>query len=126
MKTLFGSIVSLMLGLVIGWYVEHKHSGREGDEAAAQFMQATKSSDREQEARDVRAIELIESGETQKAVQLLSRPIGYYYYLYAADVDTNLDLKARAMIDRLASSNQIVAAEMTNQKASFDLPRKAE
>ena len=126
MKTLIASIVSLLLGLAFGWHLEHRHSRHEGDEAAAQFMQATKSSDREQAARDVQAIELIESGETQKAVQMLSRPIGYYYYLYAADIDTNLDLKTRAMIDLLASSNQIVAAEMTNQKASFDLPRKAQ
>ena len=59
------------------------------------------------------AIPYIESGETQKAVQCLSFPIAHYYFIYQDHVGTNeVRLKLRARIEQLASTNQIVAAQI--------------
>ncbi|HEX7470764.1 MAG TPA: hypothetical protein VF437_08550, partial [Verrucomicrobiae bacterium] len=58
---------------------------------------------------------------TQKVVQLLSRPIADYYYLYAIHAGTNekRPLKMRAMIEDLVSRNKIVAVEISNQMESW-------
>ena len=88
------------------------------------MLQTMESQDGEEAARDVRAIKLIESGETQNAVQMLSRPIPQYYYLYAIHAGTDRQRKMRAMIEELVSTNKIVADEMTNQMANFEIHGK--
>ena len=61
-------------------------------------------------------IKLIDSGQDRQAVQMLSLPIGNYYYVYASSTFTNEQrLKLRALIDGLASSNQIVAAQIATE-----------
>ena len=67
-------------------------------------------------AMSARTISLIDSGQDQKAVQMLSFPIASYYYVYASSEFTNPQrLKLRAMIDDLAKSNQIVAATIAEE-----------
>jgi hypothetical protein len=62
------------------------------------------------------AISLIDSGQDQQAVQMLSFPIASYYYVYASSTFTNEQrLKVRALIDGLASTNQIVAAQIAEE-----------
>jgi hypothetical protein len=79
MKTLTASFVALLLGLSAGWYFEHRHAEREMSDAVEQMQQPIESGDREHAARAVRAIQMITSGESSNAVQLLSRPIADYY-----------------------------------------------
>ncbi|MGA2853374.1 MAG: hypothetical protein ABSE90_04515, partial [Verrucomicrobiota bacterium] len=78
-----------------------------------QMQQPIESSDREHAARAIRAIELIQSGEDSNAVQLLSRPIVDYYHFHAGL--THNDERTRdlmAMIERLASTNTLIADEI--------------
>jgi hypothetical protein len=75
-------------------------------------------------ARDVRAIEFIESGETKRAVQLLSHPIAHHYYSYAIHASTDRGRKLRALVEQLVSTNKILADEMTNQAKYYDLSGK--
>jgi hypothetical protein len=113
MKTLTTSAVSLLLGLVIGWYFEHRHSEREKTEIVQQMVQGTETSAALGATIAARAIQLIESGEAQQAVQLLSSPVAHYYSLYADTVRTDeRSTKLRALIEQLARTNQVVAARI--------------
>jgi hypothetical protein len=113
MKTLIASAISLVLGLAIGWYVEHSRAKREKAEIIEQMMEGIASSDRELAARAVRAIQSIESGEGQQAVQLLSTPIARYYLAYTnADRIDERSTKVLTLIEQLAKTNQIVAARI--------------
>ena len=61
----------------------------------------------------VKAIPVVESGDTQKAVHLLALPIGGWYRVYASKAGTNEErLTLRAKIEQLASTNSVVAAEI--------------
>jgi len=126
MKTLIASAVSLLLGSMIGWYIGYGHAKHETTEAVEQMMQTMESSDGAEAARDILAIGLIGSGDTQKTVQLLSKPIAGYYYMYAIHAGTNDERaeKLRAQIEQLASTNQVVATEITNQMANFEIHGK--
>jgi alpha-glucosidase (family GH31 glycosyl hydrolase) len=61
----------------------------------------------------VKAIPVVESGDTQKAVYLLALPIGGWYRVYANKAGTNEErLTLRAKIEQLASTNSVVAGEI--------------
>ena len=127
-------LAAVALGFFIGRfqadsYVQHRHAEHEMTEtemreAVEQAMQTERSSSGVQAARDVRAIELIESGETQRAVQMLCQPIAEYYYSYAIDAGTDRERKLRAMIEQLVSTNKIVAAEITNRAQYYEIHGK--
>ena len=82
MKALIASVVSLLFGLAIGWYIERGRAEHEKTQIVQQTVEGSETSDRERAVRAVRAIESIQSGDTQKAVQLLSTPVAQYYTLY--------------------------------------------
>ena len=112
MKTLITSTVSLLLGLAIGWYVEHRHSEHEKTEIVQQLVEGIESSDGEKAGRAVLAIQAIDSGDKQRAVQLLSHPVARYYSFYS-DVGANERRKKLiVMIEELARTNQVVAARI--------------
>ena len=75
MKTLIVSFVSLLLGLTVGWYFEHRQAEHEMTDAVKHIQ----IHNRQEAAIDLRAIELIQSGDTQRVVQLLSFPIASFY-----------------------------------------------
>ena len=107
MKTTSISLISLLAGVGVGWYIGHGYAKHETTEAVEQMMQTMESSDGAEAARDILAIGLIGSGDTQKTVQLLSKPIASYYYMYAIHAGTNDERaeKLRAQIEQLASTN---------------------
>jgi len=120
MKILIACAVSLLVGCVIGYYIGYSYyEKRVTNRAVEQMMLGIESSDGVQAARAIRSIELIGSGETQKAVQLLSRPIADYYCFYSIHAGTNEDrpLKILTMIEQLVRTNKIVADEISNQMA---------
>ena len=117
MKTCLASVIFLLIGLAIGFYIGyrdyHKHIA---DEAVQQLVESTESSDALLANFSVQTIGLIESGQEQKAVQMLSFPIAHYYYIYASSQFTNEQrLRLRAVIDKLASTNQVVAAQIAKE-----------
>ncbi len=117
MKKCIASVIFLMVGLAVGFYAGnrsyHKHVA---DEAVQQLVESGESSDALMAATSARAISLIDSDQDQQAVEMLSYPIGRYYYLYASSEFTNAQrLKLRAVIDALASSNQVVAAHIAKK-----------
>jgi len=117
MKTFVASVTFLLVGLAVGFYAGnrsyHKHIA---DEAVQMLVESGESSDALMASVSARTISLIDSGQDQQAVQMLSFPIAHYYYIYASSEFTNAQrLKLRALIDGLASTNQIVAAQIANE-----------
>lgn len=126
MKTCVASVIFLVVGLAAGFYIGyrdyHKHMA---DEAVHQLVEFTESSDAFNAGMSARAISLIDSGQEQNAIHLLSYPLAHYYYIYASSTFTNEErLRLRATIDALASSNQVVAAEITKEMGYSKIPRK--
>jgi hypothetical protein len=121
MKILLATFVSLFLGLGIGWYIGHRHASYYVPEIAREAVAGIESSDGEKAGRAVRAIQAIDSGDAQGAVQLLSHPIAHYYLLYS-DLDTN-DRRRRmiALIEQLARTNQIVAARIAEFSTNYGI-----
>ena len=113
MKTLIASFLALLLGLVAGWYFEHQRAERKMTDVVEQMQQPIESGDREHAARAVRAIQMIESGESSNAVQLLSRPIVDYYHFHVGLTHNDERTKGvLALIEQLASTNTVIADEI--------------
>jgi len=122
MKTLTASVVSLLLGMAIGWYAERRHFGHEKTQIVDQMVEGGESADREHAVRAVRAIESIQSGDTQKAVQILSTPVAHYYTLYTeAGSKEERRAETRALIEQLAKTNQIVAARISELSSNLQV-----
>jgi hypothetical protein len=118
MKALIFSAVSLVLGLGTGWLFGNSRAKHETTRVIEQLVQTTESSDASEVARDIRAIEWIGSGETERAVQLLSSRLAHYHYIYKpVDGRDEQRLRLRAAIEQLASTNSTVAAEMAKEVA---------
>ena len=112
MKTVIASTVTLILGLGLGWYFEHRRAERGKTEIVHLMVEAGESSDGEQAARAARAIQFIDSGQPQEAVRLLSGPIAHYYSVYGALSANERRSKVRSLIEQLAKTNQAVAARI--------------
>ncbi len=117
MKTLIASFVSLLLGLAIGWYFEH----RQVDDEMTDAVKHVQIHNRQEAAIDLRAIELIQSGDTQQVVQLLSIPIASFYawnmnlmHNDKATVPWNDEVTRGllAQIEQFAQTNRVVAAQI--------------
>ena len=117
MKTLVASLVSLLLGLAVGLYCEHRQAAGEMTDA----VKHVQIQNRQEAAVDLRAIELIQSGHTERAVQLLSTPIASWYawnmYLTHNDKATvpwndEVTKGLLAQIEQFAQTNQVVAAQI--------------
>jgi hypothetical protein len=113
MKTLFTSVVSLLVGVAIGCYAERRHGEHDKTQIVQQMVEGGESSDRAGALRAVRAIESIQSGDTSRAVQILSAPVADYYTLYTeAGSKQERRAETRALIEQLARTNQVVAARI--------------
>ena len=111
MKTLFASGISLLVGLTIGWFIGHRAYDRYvTNEAVRLMLDSSESSDREHAARAARAVEMIQSGRSSDAIELLSRPIADYYYFHVSLTRNDERTKEMlAMIERLAGTNKVMA-----------------
>ena len=113
MKTLITFFVALLLGLGLGWVFTLRHADHEVAEFVATMQGPIDSGDREHALRAVRAIQMIQSGESSNAVQLLSRPIADYYHFHASLTHNDERTKAvLALIEQLASTNTLIADEI--------------
>jgi hypothetical protein len=117
MKTFIASIISVLVGLAIGWHFGYRYwDWHYTNVATQQMVESLESHDALLATMSARTISLIDSGQDQQAVQMLSFPIASYYYVYASSTFTNEQrLKLRAFIDGLASTNQIVAAQIARE-----------
>lgn len=117
MKTCVVSVISVLVGLAIGWHFGYRYCERSyTNEAIRQMLEQTESSDALMASMGARTISLIDSGQDQSAIQMLSFPVASYYYIYASSTFTNEQrLRLRALIDGLATTNPIVAAQIAKE-----------
>ena len=113
MKAFPAAAVSLILGLGLGWYFEHYRAEREKTEIVQQMVEGGESADRLLAVMAARAIQMVESSQSQQAVQMLATPVAHYYTVYTG-VGTKEERRGetRALIEQLAETNQIVAARI--------------
>jgi hypothetical protein len=113
MKSIIILLVGLLVGVGVGWYVGYTRPIAKANRDAHQELLAMTADDTMAAIIAMRAIPLVESGDTQKAVQWLSKPIGTYYRVYGLHAGTNDErLTLRAKIEQLASTNSVVDAEI--------------
>jgi uncharacterized protein YxeA len=117
MKNIIISLVSLLVGVGIGWYFGYTRPiakvSRDAHREMPALQAAVRSDDTFAAVIALNAIPLIEAGDTQKAVKVLAYPIGNYYRFYALHAGTNQEwLQMRARIEQIASTNQVVDAEI--------------
>ncbi len=111
MKTFLASGFCLLIGLAGGFFVGYRYYEKHiTNEAVQEMAKGLESSDRLQAARGVRAIEDIQSGDTQRAIQMVSIPVADFYSGYTRL--TNSDEKTKKLlfwIEQVASTNAAVA-----------------
>ena len=109
MKILIACILSLGVGLLIGWQFGQRHAGRETTAAVQQLVEFTETSQDAEAARDARVISSIESGDTKEAVRLLSTPVAHYCNTYSGYiVKSERRSNLLAIIDQMAKTNQVL------------------
>jgi hypothetical protein len=113
MKTKVISLVSLLIGICVGWYAGYTRPFHEGLRYLRMQDDAYESGHAMAASLAMDAIQSIDAGESQKAVQFLSLPIESYYSTYSMFAGTNAErLKVTACIEQLAQTNQIVATRI--------------
>ena len=121
MKTFVASVIFLLVGLAIGCFAGYRYCDRHTtNEAIQQMVEGMESDSGAAALSAVHCISSIESGDTQKAVQMLAFPIATYYSAYALHSGTNEErLKIRAQIEQLASTNQLIAAWLKKASTNY-------
>ena len=116
--------MSLLVGLAVGWCFEHYRAEREKTEIIQEMVDGTESCDIERAGRAVRAIQMIDSGGTQEAVQLLSGAVAHFYGVYGDRGGKNQQRrKLLTQIHELARTNRIVATRIQELTAGGDKTR---
>ena len=88
------------------------------------MVEGSETSDRLLAVMAARAIQMVESGQSQQAVQMLVSPVAHYYTVYTgAGTAEGRRAETRALIDRLASTHPVVAAKIA--ELSTDSQSKA-
>jgi hypothetical protein len=117
MKALITSFASLLVGLVIGCVIGYRYcEWHTTNQAVEQMAKGMESSESLMVAYAIRAIDLIESAEPQKASQSLSGPVADYYYFHQGltnNDEQTKDLLAR--IQQLASTNLMISAAIRQE-----------
>jgi|SRR6516165_1655386 len=117
MKALIASMVSLLFGIAIGWYFEHRSAEREMADAVKQVRVLN----RQEAAIDLKAIQSIQSGDTQQLVQFLYARVANFYSwnmdMMHTEIATNdwndqVTKDLLFQIEQFARTNQVVAAQI--------------
>jgi hypothetical protein len=117
MKALIASMVSLLLGIAIGWYFEHRQAEREMIDAVKEVQVLN----RQEAGMDLKAIESIQSGDTQRLVQFFSYRVANFYSwnmnltqnsTATNDWNDKLTTELLNKIEQFARTNQMVAADI--------------
>ncbi len=117
------SIVSLLLGLGIGWFLGQRHGEqKQGDEMAQTVDGVMKLLDFEG-ASAVQAIRAIGTGENRRAVELLAEPVARFYMFNRGQRFGRLK-ELMAQIDELANTYPAVSNSLN--KAKLTVRRRIE
>ena len=108
MKTLIASFLALLLGVLIGWQIEHHHAVSDANKIGAQMMYLDESFDRDRASDAIHSIQFIQSGDSSNAVHLLCLPIGQYYRSHADLVEKDAADQGFACFDREIGQHKLL------------------
>ncbi|MBI3880340.1 MAG: hypothetical protein HY301_09800 [Verrucomicrobia bacterium] len=113
MKNIVRMIVCALLGVALGWYLGFTRLGMQSKREPG-FHMSREETDASNAVLDgMHGILMTEAGDKTAAMTFFAKPIGYYYRTYGSKAGKNRErLEMRAEIERLASSNAVVAAEI--------------
>lgn len=123
-KTILLFLSGCMFGLIAGWYAGYLHPRTTAIRRGVEYLERSLDQYEPEyvgpSLQAMRVIPLIESGQTNEAVQSLSDWIANYYRSYASTPGTNdYRRRARDVIEAMAKTNTIlanrIAFKMTNQ-----------
>ena len=113
MKSFLGLIAGILIGSCAVLYVGYTRPAAQVNRNEMQFFKTMEWDDSKAAHFAVKSIPVVHSGDTEKAVQLLALSIADWYRVYAGKTGTNEErLNLRDKIERLASTNPVVAAEI--------------
>jgi len=118
MKPIVTSLVSLLVGIALGWYFGYVQPNTKANREAMKQFAIIDADDSMAAAVAYRTFILYDAGETQKAMQSLAWPIGFYYRYNKTRPLTQERSNFLAKIEKLASTNQVVATEI-NRKVKW-------
>ena len=118
MKLAIAFTCGLAAGLALGWLTGYIHPRNAATRRAMQFVDRVEPEFSGAAVYAIKAVQLIEAGDTDSAVTVLAGPIASYYRFYASQAGTNqYRLRARAVIDELARTNSTVADRIHSEMA---------
>lgn len=116
MKSVVTFILGLVVGATIAWFVAYVSPRRVADRRGLAYIDRVEPEFSGTAIYALSTIPLIESGDTNAAIERLSHPIATYYRLYAREPGTNqYRVKMRDTIDKFARSNAVVAASIERE-----------
>jgi uncharacterized protein YneF (UPF0154 family) len=125
MKTFLVPAVCLLVGLAIGFFAGDRYNERHvTNEAVELMMSGREASERLDAVRGIRAIECIDAGNTQRAIEVWLRPIADFYSQYAnLTHNDNLTKELLTKIEQFSKTNQVVAERIrASTNEIFKLP----
>jgi hypothetical protein len=110
MKAFTALIIALLVGSTFGWLLGSSKAAAVGRERTEEAVRRREEVDTALAADYAAlAIPMIERGDTNAAVQRLSRLIAVYYDGYASKPGTNeMRLRGKRAIEEMARTNQIL------------------
>jgi hypothetical protein len=116
MRIVIPFVVGLAVGSAITWFVAYVHPASQARRHAIEYVNRVEPEFSDAAIYALSTIPLIESGDTNAAIERLSHPIADYYRLYASNPGTNqYRAKMRETIDTMAHSNAVVAASIQRE-----------
>lgn len=111
MKALTALVMALLVGSAVGWFLGNSKAGTKCREKTEEAVRRREEVDTALAADyALIAIPMIEQGDTNAAVQRLSRLIAVYYDGYATKPGTNeMRQRGKRVIEAMARTNQILA-----------------
>ena len=108
----------LVVGLAIGWFTGYIHPRNAATRRAMRFVDRAEPEFHGEAVYAIKAVQLIEAGDSNSAVKVLAGPIASYYRFYASQPGTNEHrLRARAVIDEMARTNSTIADRIQSEMA---------
>ena len=110
MKAWTAFILGLLVGSALGWLLGSSHATAKGREKADEAVRWREEVDIALAADyALIAIPMVERGDTNAAVERLSRLVAVYYDGYASKSGTNeMRVRGKRVIEEMARTNQIL------------------